>query len=84
MGHPLALWADVAFWSFGQFSSFWMEEATSGTDNVLVLSLGRTRKAVVSRLAGQKHAPPISYQNSMSPEQTERTLGKEMSRQREK
>lgn len=74
IGHPPALWADVAFCPFGQFSSFWMEVAASGMANMSVLSLGRgTGKAVGSRLAGRKHRPRISYQNSMSSEQAERT-----------
>lgn len=76
----MALWADVAFYPVGQFSRFWMEEAASGTDNVLVPSLGRGP----GKAAGRKHVPRISQQNSMSPEQAERAPGKEMSRQREK
>lgn len=85
MGHPLALWADLAFCPLGQFSSFWMEVAAPDTANVLVLSLGRgTGSAVGSRMAGQKHVPRISHLHSMSSEQADRTLGKEISRQREK
>lgn len=56
MGHPLALWADVAFCPFGQFSSFWMEVAASGMDNILVLSLGGGNREGGGQQAGRMKA----------------------------